>query len=82
MDDRERRRVKEQLRAFLRSLRQLQKEGHSVDDVLQILCTNMADLGMDGELLEELRAMQGGHLRRGSETQRGEEDHPCGCGGI
>jgi len=55
------RRIKEQIRHFLRTMRTLQREGHNVDDVLQILSDNLEDLKVDEELLEELRKMQGGH---------------------
>jgi archaellum biogenesis protein FlaJ (TadC family) len=54
-------RLKEQIWHFLKAMRTLQTEGHNVDDVLQILCDNLDDLGVDGDLLEELRKMQGGH---------------------
>jgi hypothetical protein len=59
-----RERIKKQLREFLATLKTLQSEGHDVDDVLQILCDNLDDIGMDFAILYELRQMCGRHKGR------------------
>lgn len=61
--EKRRERLREQLRHFLSTMRTLQREGHNVDDVLQIICDNLDDLGIDLVLLEELRQMCGKHRR-------------------
>jgi hypothetical protein len=54
-------RVREELKKFLVTIRALQKAGHNMDDILQILCDNLDDIGTDLVILEELREMCGRH---------------------